>query len=329
VRPVSYKYTVGIQRELPWHVVLDAAYVGDATRNLSQDYNYNALPAGVRFRPESRDTTVNASAANPGALPDVFLRPIIGFGDITVSDPVGRSWYDSFQLQLSRRFVGGFELSGAYTWAQRIDTVRRENNPVPSGNSRNLDINEHVAVISYQVEIPNGTRLIKWEPAKWVLDNWGVSGISTFATGRWSNISAGHTDSFDFSGGGDTCGSYNMNGNPNLPRGQRTPDRWFDTSVFSRPAGRGDIGNNCYNAKVELPGFTNFDVYLFKYFPLSGTQKLQFRWEIYNLFNHPQWDAVDTSAQFDAAGNQTDVNFGKVTSARTERRMVMSLRYLF
>jgi Carboxypeptidase regulatory-like domain len=329
VRPVSYKYTLAIQRELPWHVVLDAAYVGDTTRNLSQDYNYNALPAGVRFRPESRDPTVTATPANPGALPDVFLRPIIGFGDITVSDPVGRSWYDSFQLQLSRRFIGGFELSGAYTWAQRIDTVRREDNPVPSGNSRNLDINEHVAVISYQVEIPNGTKLVKWEPAKWVLDNWGVSGITTFATGRWSNITASHTDSFDFSGGGDNCGNYNMNGDPNLPRGQRTLDKWFDTSVFSRPAGRGDIGNNCYNAKVELPGFTNFDVYLFKYFPLRGTQKLQFRWEIYNLFNHPQWDAVDTSAQFDAAGNQTDVNFGQVTSARTERRMVMSLRYLF
>jgi hypothetical protein len=56
---------------------------------------------------------------------------------------------------------------------------------------------------------------------------------------------------------------------------------------------------------------------------------MQFRWEIYNLFNHPQWNEIDTSAQFNAAGEQTDVNFGKVTSARTERRMVMSLRYLF
>ena len=80
-------------------------------------------------------------------------------------------------------------------------------------------------------------------------------------------------------------------------------------------------------AAVLLPGFTNHDLSLFKDFPLRGSHKLQFRWEIYNLFNHPQWNEVDTSAQFDAAGNQTDVNFGKVTSARTERRMQLSFRY--
>jgi hypothetical protein len=162
-----------------------------------------------------------------------------------------------------------------------------------------------------------------------VLDNWRISGISTFGTGRWSNVTASYTDSFDFSGGGDTCGSIIMTGDPNLSRGDRGLDRWFDTSVFKRPSGRGDIGNNCYNAKVQLPGFNNHDLSIFKDFPMHASQKMQLRWEIYNLFNHPQWDAVDTSAQFDAAGNQTDVNFGKVTSARTERRMQISLRYSF
>ena len=336
-RPVSYKYTIGLQRELGWNVVMDLAYVGDTTHNLGQDINYNAIPAGARFLPENRDLSVPDSATvglqpgkpNPGALPDVFLRPIRGFGDINISEPIGKSWYDSMQLQLSRRFSGGFELSGAYTWAKRIDTVFRESNPVPPGNSRNLDIQEHVVVASYQVEIPNGSNVVKWEPAKWILDNWRISGISTFATGGWSNISASHTDSFDFSGGGDTCGNFIMTGDPNLPKGDRTVDRWFDTSVFKRPSGRGDIGNNCYNAKVLRPGFHNHDLSVFKDFPVTGSHRMQFRWEIYNLFNHPQWNEIDTSAQFNAAGEQTDVNFGKVTSARTERRMVMSLRYLF
>ena len=328
-RPVSYRYTLGIQREIGWNTVLDVAYVGDTTHNLAQDYNYNALPAGIRFRPESRDPTVTATAANPGALPDVFLRPIVGYSDINISAPVGKSWYDSLQMQLSRRFIGGFELAGSYTLAKRVDTVRRGNNPVPSGNSRNLETNEHVLVASYMIDIPNGTRLVRWSPAKWVLDNWRISGISTFGTGRWSNITASHTDNFDFSGGGDNCGNYIMTGDPNLPGGDRTVDRWFDTSVFQRPSGRGDIGNNCYNAKVLLPGFNNHDISLFKDFPMKGSQRMQFRWEIYNLFNHPQWNEVDTSAQFDATGRQTDVNFGKVTSARTERRMQLSLRYSF
>jgi hypothetical protein len=328
-RTVSYKYTLALQRELFSNIVFDVAYVGDTTQNIYQDYNYNALPAGIRFRPESRDTTVAATNANPGALPDVFLRPIVGFGDINISAPVGRSWYDSVQMQLTRRFTGGFELHGSYTWAKRIDDVRREFNPVPSGMSRNLDINEHVFVTSYMIDIPDGTKLVKWRPARWILDDWSLTGISTLGTGRWSNITATHTDSFDFSGGGDNCGNFVMTGDPNLARGDRTVDRWFDTSAFQRPSGRGDIGNNCYNAKVLLPGFTNHDLSLFKDFPLRGSHKLQFRWEIYNLFNHPQWNEVDTSAQFDATGNQTDVNFGKVTSARTERRMQLSFRYQF
>lgn len=62
---------------------------------------------------------------------------------------------------------------------------------------------------------------------------------------------------------------------------------------------------------------------------MKGSQKMQFRWEIYNLFDQLSFNDVDTSATFDAAGNQTDTNFGKVISARNERRMQFSLRFIF
>ena len=50
---------------------------------------------------------------------------------------------------------------------------------------------------------------------------------------------------------------------------------------------------------------------------------------MYNAFNHTQWDGVDTSARFDAAGVQNDANFGRVTSARQERRMQAAIRFNF
>ena len=118
-------------------------------------------------------------------------------------------------------------------------------------------------------------------------------------------------------------------GDANLSRGDRRQDRWFDTSVFQRPSGRGQIGNNCDEAKVLLPGFHNHDLSIFKDFPIRGTHKMQLRWEIYNMFNHPQWATIDTSAQFNAAGEQTDRAFGTALTARTERRMQVSLRYQF
>ena len=80
---------------------------------------------------------------------------------------------------------------------------------------------------------------------------------------------------------------------------------------------------------ITLPGFTNNDLSLFKDFRVRGNQTMQFRWEIYNLFDTVQFNEVDTTAQFDATGQQVDTNFGKVTSARTERRMQFSLRYSF
>ena len=129
-RPVSYKYTAAVQREIGWHTVVDIAYVGDQTRDISLDYNDNAIPAGARFLPQNRDLTVPDSATTgldpskpvPGALPDVFLRPITGFGNINISTPIGKAWYNSLQTQVSRRFIGGFELAGSYTWARGYAT---------------------------------------------------------------------------------------------------------------------------------------------------------------------------------------------------------------
>jgi hypothetical protein len=190
-----------------------------------------------------------------------------------------------------------------------------------------------VVQVSYTIDIPAGSgKLGGGGLAKALLDNWSISGISTFATGGFADVTFTTTDNFEFSGGGERCGNNNgpypdVTGDPN--NGAQTLDQWFDTSVYKRPAGRGSLGNSCENGSVVLPGFNNHDLSIFKNFPLKGSQKLQFRWEIYNLFNSLSFNEVDTSAIFDAAGNQTDTNFGKVISARNERRMQFSLRYTF
>lgn len=344
-RPVTYRYTVGVQRELGWNTVLDVAYVGDQTKHLPVTRNINQVPAGARFLAQNRDTTVGATAANPGALPDVFLRPIVGFGDITITEPTGNSEYNSLQTQLTRRFTGGVELAGSYTWAKGyqsffLDAAQNatiySGNPIPTDKSRfRQNIQEHVVVTSYTIDLPGvGSKLGNNAASRLLLDNWSLSGISTFATGGVGTITFATTDNFDFTGGGERCGNNNgsfpnINGDPRLSRGDRTIDRWFNTSAFSRPTGQRDIGNTCSNDHVTLPGFHNHDLSIFKNFPLKGNHKMQFRWEIYNLFDQLSFNEVDLTAQFNPAGQQTDPNFGKVTSARTERRMQFSLRYSF
>jgi len=344
-RPLAYRYNIGVQRELGWHTVLDVAYVGDQTRFLPVRVNLNQVPAGARFKPENRDITVAPTAANPGALPDNFLRPIVGFGDIDITEASGRSSYNSLQVQLTRRYTGGIELAGAYTFARGHQSFFNDpvsnatvysNNPIPAAESdQRSNIQEHVLVMSYTIDLPDGgTKMGGARALRWLLDDWSVSGISTFATGGYTGVTFTTTDSFDFTGGGERCGNNNgpypiVTGDPNLPRGERSIDRWFDTSVFQRPGGPGDVGNNCDNAMLRLPGVHNHDISIFKNFPMKGTQRVQFRWEIYNLFDQLSFNEVDTSAIFDAQGRQTDTNFGKVFSARNERRMQFSLRYSF
>jgi hypothetical protein len=329
--PLTYNYNFGIQKDVGFQTILDVAYVGSSTHHISQSWNFNALPAGVRFLPSSRDVTKAASAASPGAYDDVFLRPILGFGDITIAGPATTARYDSLQVSANRRFTQGRTLSGAYTYASGTQTGWNQNNPLPSivAKQYNTLLQHHAAVFSYVYELPKGSKLIPGAVAKQVLDSWTFQGVSTFATGQVSDITFGTTDSFDFTGGGESCGPV-QTGNAVLPRDQRTVDQWFNPAVFQRPSGRGDIGNNCNNAKFVLPGFNNHDLSLFKKFQLKNEKRsLEIRWATFNSFNHTQFSTVGTTAQFNPAGQQTNSTFGKVTAAKDGRKMMLGIKFMF
>jgi hypothetical protein len=113
-----------------------------------------------------------------------------------------------------------------------------------------------------------------------------------------------------------------------LGSGDRTFARWFDTSVFARPA-KGDAGNAPKDV-FRGPGTNNWDASLFKNFPLRAEKRiLQFRAEFYNAFNHVQYSSVNTAARFDTTGKQTNTQFGQVTATRSPRviQLALSLRF--
>jgi len=147
--------------------------------------------------------------------------------------------------------------------------------------------------------------------------------VSGFPAGIGLNT----TDGADIPGGGDGV-RVNAIAKPPLPRSERTFDRWFNTAAFARPA-RGTSGN----APKDLfrqPGVSNFDLSLFKKFALgSETRNLQFRAEAYNVFNHTQYQSVDTAARFDPAGTQVNPRFGQVISTRSPRTVQLALTLRF
>ncbi|MBM3757980.1 MAG: carboxypeptidase regulatory-like domain-containing protein [Acidobacteria bacterium] len=325
--PLVYQYLFGIQHEVLRGTVLDVSYSGNTTRHIQQNWNFNYIPYGTRFLPQNADPTSTANPRLP--LPDILLRPNPGYGDMLQSGPATSARYDSLQVQLNRRFIGGVEVSSSYTysksilngWAQELNS-RLRRTLLPNDQT-------HVLNMSFVVDIPKMSRFVPGRFSRMALDNWQMSSITTFASGFPQNVVLQTTDNFDFAGGGEGNGVV-QTGRAILPRGERNSFRMFNTSVFKRPSGRGDLGTDFSNVKYRGPGFNNFDVSVFKNFPVFSEKRIiQFRWEFYNLFNHTQFSDVNNIARFDPAGNQVNTQFGWATAARSERRMQASLRFSF
>ncbi|HKQ80504.1 MAG TPA: carboxypeptidase regulatory-like domain-containing protein [Blastocatellia bacterium] len=335
--PVTYNYTLSVQKDVGFGTVVDVAYVGSVSRHLQQQRNINQIP----YR--ARHLDVNPQNANPTVantpLPDDFLRPFPGYGSITYYENAGLSNYNALQVAVNRRFIRGLQFGVAYTYSKTMDYVDNDRDGAPT--FRPLRIwnygragfdQTHVMVINYTWDLPRATRLWDNKVVKAVFDDWQLSGLTAFASGTPAGVGYTLVDGADITGGGDG-GRIIITGNPNLSEDKQTVAstgfvQWINPAAFARPA-RGDFGNAPKDV-FRNPGTHNWDFSLFKNIPLkSESRRLQLRWEIYNAFNHTQWSSIDATARFDASGNQVNPRFGQVTGARTGRVMQGSLRLTF
>jgi hypothetical protein len=106
---------------------------------------------------------------------------------------------------------------------------------------------------------------------------------------------------------------------PNLPGDERTPDRWFDTGAFALPA-QYAFGTAPRNSVIG-PGFANMDFALAKTWRVADRSDLEFRWEVFNLFNRTNFDLPNR-----IFGSPT---FGRIFNAKNPREMQFGLRLSF
>lgn len=108
---------------------------------------------------------------------------------------------------------------------------------------------------------------------------------------------------------------------PVLPSGQSTLDRYFDTTAFL-PAPTYSLGNDSRTQpKLRIPGLKTFDLNISRSQPVGERMNSQFRAELFNAFNTPQFGAPN--------GNVTATNFGAITGASNSRVVQMGLRLRF
>lgn len=325
--PVVTQYLFSIQRDLGKGTVATVSYVGNQQRYVSENYNYNLLPFGTRFLPQ------NADPANPSvALPDALLRPVKGYLDLIQNHPAASTRYDSLQAKAQRRFASGLEIDGNFTWAKNFQ-YNGWSQLIPVHNFWGLSSIDqtYVANFSYVYNFPKFSKMLNTgsKIAKFMVDDWQVSGITTWGSGFPQSISLTTSDGFDFTGGGDITAQPVLTCDPQLGYGTRNFAQFFNTSCAARPAGRGSYGSRFNGNYFRTPGFNNWDASLFKNFPITEKRVFQLRWEVYNVPNHAEASAVNATARFTPTGQQTTAAFGQVTATRPERRMQLGLRFNF
>jgi hypothetical protein len=289
----AQQYNLTLQHEVaPWQVLFKAAYVGNLGRRLGTVYDYNQAEPG------------------PGTVasrrPFGTIRPRVTNVNLAVSD--GLSNYNAFQFSADKRFSHGFTMLLAYTWSHAIDNVGTEfgggTGTPQDRRCRNCDRSNsvydirHRATISYTYQLPFGKGrqwMNQGHVSEYVFGGWQLNGITTFQTGL--PFTPGLSNPNTNGAGGSRP---DVNGNPVLPSDQRSISRWFDTAVFSRPneIRFGNAGRNI----LFGPGRVNFDMSVFKHFPIYERFRLELRGEAFNIWNTPQLGLPNASIGVPAAG---------------------------
>jgi outer membrane receptor protein involved in Fe transport len=295
--PTMYKWSFGMQHQLPLRIVADVSYVGSRGLHLIYANNINQPVPTLAVA----NASINVNAA----------RPYPGFSTINTYTTNGDSVYHSGQLSASRRFSNGFSLQVAYTFAKTIDNVVSPTNIYFSGRfDRGVSSFDrtHVMTTSYVYRIPWGKSL----PAipKAALYGWQMSGITSLQSGNPFNVA-----------GADRAGT-GAGQRPNVNAPLTYPGtmlKWFDTSIWSNPP-LGTFGNAGRDI-LRGPGFQNWDLSFSKVVKLRERATLSIRGDLFNIWNHTQPLAVSSSY-----GSAT---FGQITTARYPRYVMLSMRIQF
>ncbi len=242
----------GIQKQLGGNAVVEASYVGTRATRLAVTRQLNTVSRQHLSTSPVRDNTTNqfltAQVPNPfypslagtdlsgqRVARQQLLRPYPQFTGITFADQVGYSWYHSLQVRAERRMRAGLRLQGNYTWSKFMEasTFLNPTDPMPEKVISDQD-RPHRVVATGIFELPFGK-------GRRVGSSW--KGLINAVAGGWQLSAVFQAQS----GAPLAFGNVLFTGDIHdivLPRGERTVNRWFNTSAgFERDSTRRLVNN--------------------------------------------------------------------------------------
>jgi hypothetical protein len=362
--PYAENYELSIQRQLTAEDLLTVSYVGtQGHRLLSSESANPGIPSLCLALSQASEVMAGTSTCGPGGENNIytavggavtastrgpFSTPyrntpvngsfIVPFGNDSYFITIGQSAYNSAQVNWRHTSHRSQVLLG-YTFSKSLDNSSgygEQINPVNPKLSRGLSAfdSTHNFVVSYSYDLP----FDRLGGPKKLTNGWQISGISRFATGL--PVTIVETDDRSLLGtsfGGPIILPVDT---PNLLAAVQTMDprktggQYFSTSSFGADVlGQEGTANRRF---FHGPGINNWDFALSKGTHLTERMNLQFRAELFNIFNHAQFATPSGLLSFTCTNPsdnttcaQNSGSFGQVTSAAPPRIGQLSLKLNF
>lgn len=308
--PSVQQFSFGVQQQLGRTWSAEASYVG----NLGRHFNITHDANGPIFVPGGLTTTAGLNARRPyQPNPATFTYGIISqvvFGS--------NFSYNALQTTLKHTFGHGFSLQASYVYSKALaaGAVVDNYDLASSWGLSPFDI-RHNFVVSYLYSFPTTQRFGAF--GKQVLNGWQINGVTTIRSGTPFNVTSGKDTNLD----GTNNDRPDTVGDPQLDSGRsrtETIKQYFNTAAFALPGTNIPYGNTSFNSLVG-PGWTNTDLSLFKSFTMWRETQLQFRAEVFNLFNNVNLGNPN--------GVMNSPKFGTIGTADSPRIVQFALRYSF
>lgn len=271
-------------------------------------------------------TIANLNQRRKFTLENPTQGALLGFVD--EHNDVGWQKYNGLRFTGTRRSATGLTLSGNYTYSICTGTATPGSFPqIASGytNPDNPDMDKghcdqdrtHLSNITAGYQTPElGNKALRI-----LASNWRVTGIYTFRSGQWINITTGQ----------DNALNGQLQQRPNKLSddvyGPKTLNNYLNRAAFGVPA-PGTFGDLEYRA-VEGPTFWQIDAAFSRLIDLGSTRNVELRIEAFNLTNHFNWGNPTTTATSGVA-TLTSSNFGRITTnGGFQRIMQFGVKYSF
>ncbi len=348
VSPKIQQYSLDLQHEFPYGIVVSAGYLGTRATHLTGstaglDLNQNVLDPAYF----SKGTALNQPVPNPfygqggtGIIgtPTVpayqLLLPFVTYGQVNFqSTDLNHSKYDSMVIRAQKRYSKGFMFNTMLTWARSFDLASAGNvqMPGPTGVQNPFNVAAEYAASNWQApvtwslmssyELPVGKNKhfqINNTALDYAFGGWQVNAIAAFRSGFPVAISQSVNRNAAYGYAGQRPNATGVDPKTSGSLEERMYN-YFDPAAFVA-APQFTFGNVGRYIPMRGPGMANWDLSLFKNVPIKESMNLQFRAEMLNAFNTPMFNGPN--ATFGSG------SFGQITSqSNTARQIQLSLRF--